>query len=449
MANIIPSPLLSDVNKNIVDEQVIASNPIPMAGPSLDGQAPAIQPLPLVPSTLPAVNPNILPADQMQVIPTQPVAAPIVVQPAGPDMSAYNKMDREVNNIKAIGTKAAVEENIIADGYVQEQNRFAKEQDDLLNKRYEEVEKKQLAAQAIIDQVANQTIDPNRVFSSMSTGERIGTFLMAFMSGDYGTARINRMIDQDVNAQISMRDNKLGAAKSTVTMYSQLLDQFKDHQTARAALRASQYQAMQVKLNALGATTRNADFQMKTVNMSNELEKEKQNTLLDFSKRQQLLQAANITPETTINEIQDEKTRERFVPGLGLAATKEDAAKLKDEGAVVFQALENIKALKGYIGLGSKISPSQKAEVESEIGTLVGAMKIPIVGTGAFSDSEREFVKGLIGDPSQLFSLNTSVKAKLAKLEAILVRSRNVKAKAYGLTPPKNTSDLINSKRVK
>jgi hypothetical protein len=441
------------------DAQYAAANPETVPEPQLsmdEIRAKYIKPEIAQVATVPVQSTTLAqPIDPSQYDPAYTPPAPAPAQPTvqqqtSPINQPFDKLSKSLEGAVAMGADAAAKENALAAGYMAEQNKFAKEQNDVIDAQFEAAQKKQLEAQELIDKVANKEIDPNRVFNNMGTGQKVAVFALSALAGNQGSQYLDRLVEQDVKAQTDQKNTLLEAAKGRKTMYSQLLDQFKDKQSAKYALKAMQYQAMQTQINALGSQSKNAEFQAKSAGIGAEIENKRNDALAEFTKRQQLLSATNISPETKINQIQDEKTRERFVPGLGLAASKEDATKLKEQGATTYSALGNINALKKYIGKPfNSISPQARAEIQSEIGTLVGAMRVPIVGPGAFTDSEREFVKDLIGDPSKLFSLDSTTKAKLAKLESILLRSRNVTAKAYGLDPAPLAEDLINPNRVK
>lgn len=421
-------------------------SPVPMPA-----AMPVPMPAPATPVVAPQQNVDTLPLDQgiPLYVPPQPAAQPQIAQPQI-DLSGFNKITKAGERAMQMGMKAAQEENALAEGYMQENEKFMKEQDDILQAKTQAIQEKQLEIQNSLDKVASQEIDSNRVFSSMGTGQKIGTFIMAALAGSRGAETLNRMIDNDIKAQTENKNSKIEALKGQKSLYNELLAQHKDVFATKSALKAMQYQALQVKLNALGSQTKNADFQLKLAGLNNEIEANKQKAINDFVERTQKLQTTNINANTTLDQITNKDDRERFVPGLGLAAGKEDATKLKEQGATTYAALGNIKALKSYMDKPFKsLNPSQRAEIQSEIGTLVGAMRVPIVGPGAFTDSERNFVKDLIGDPSQIMTLDSTTKAKLAKLEQILLRSRNATAKAYGLNPAPLAQDLLNKERVK
>jgi hypothetical protein len=60
--------------------------------------------------------------------------------------------------------------------------------------------------------------------------------------------------------------------------------------------------------------------------------------------------------------------------------------------------------------------------------------------------NQKEIDKVLTTEYRETFQ---NLQAKLAKLENILVRSKNATAKAYGLNPAPMASDLLNKERVK
>lgn len=111
-----------------------------------------------------------------------------------------------------------------------------------------------------------------------------------------------------------------------------------------------------------------------------------------------------------------EEMQKLAVPGVGIALSDKDAGFLKDYTAnykKVKGLIQNIKDISDGI---TKVDREDIAKVQSNLAQLVGALRIDIVGPGAFTDSEREFVKGIIGDPTLLFGAESIERAKLDQL---------------------------------
>lgn len=98
------------------------------------------------------------------------------------------------------------------------------------------------------------------------------------------------------------------------------------------------------------------------------------------------------------------------------ARTKDDAKTLKEavvsSGAAI-QDLEDIKRLGTDV---SMLDVSKRGQIQQKIMTAIGKLRLSVLGPGAMTDSEREFLRENIGDPSRLFSTEANEKAKLDQL---------------------------------
>lgn len=112
---------------------------------------------------------------------------------------------------------------------------------------------------------------------------------------------------------------------------------------------------------------------------------------------------------------------ERFVGSklfgnfTALGGAKE-AAKLREEVTNtenIVNGLDRLVTLTTDINL---LDRKARAKADQEIATLIGKLRIPITGPGAFTDSEREFIKEIIGDPTKITSLESNERAKLTNL---------------------------------
>lgn len=98
----------------------------------------------------------------------------------------------------------------------------------------------------------------------------------------------------------------------------------------------------------------------------------------------------------------------------GRARTKEEAAKFREtktdiEGVV--QGINEVEKIgKQYVGKNWLTGGVDKRELQKlaqqKVGLLVGALRLPITGPGAMTDSERKFIEGLIGNPTTVFSIS-------------------------------------------
>jgi hypothetical protein len=106
-----------------------------------------------------------------------------------------------------------------------------------------------------------------------------------------------------------------------------------------------------------------------------------------------------------------------FIKGIGTARTPSDAEALK-----VFASGHNksISLINDIKDLGQNIGVFDRkkiAKIQSKLALLVGSLRIDVVGPGAFTDSEREFIKEIVGDPSKVTGAES---IEFAKLESLL-----------------------------
>jgi hypothetical protein len=165
-----------------------------------------IEPQDSAPQSLPPLTPEqlagtsqIAPDQGMPVyVPPQQVAPIAPIAPQAPDLSGFDKINKAGQRAFQIGAKAAAEENALAEGYLQENERFMKEQDDIIQAKTQAIQEKQLEIQNNLDKISSQEIEPNRVFNNMGTGQKIGTFIMSALAGSRGIDILNRMVDNDI-----------------------------------------------------------------------------------------------------------------------------------------------------------------------------------------------------------------------------------------------------------
>lgn len=128
--------------------------------------------------------------------------------------------------------------------------------------------------------------------------------------------------------------------------------------------------------------------------------------------------------------------RAREVAGVGFAPTAE-AAKTVRESAVTTDTVTNgLKRLKEITKItGKSLVPAIRAEADTIRSTLVGALRVPITGPGAMSDTEREMLMNLIPATTDLFSLDSNTIKRIDTLDKRIKGSYAATLKANGLNP--------------
>lgn len=168
---------------------------------------------------------------------------------------------------------------------------------------------------------------------------------------------------------------------------------------------------------------RSGDGQVSPLNL---FVKEDSSKLLDSAVKQQ---------QFAINkEKLGQMERDRLVPGLGLANTKEGAAKIKDLKRDMDAAQDSIEQLAQIADTpGKKFDLRTRAKADQLQKTLIGQLRIALTGPGALSDSERQLIEGAIANPTDIFSLDTTNRQRLSTLKNILDRKVALAAQSEGI----------------
>jgi hypothetical protein len=126
---------------------------------------------------------------------------------------------------------------------------------------------------------------------------------------------------------------------------------------------------------------------------------------------------------------------EKSIPGFkGLVPTVDEAKKLREELPAQTGILDGLKRLNDMFSVPNASTDLKlRAEADTIIGTLVGALRVPITGPGAMTDGERTFIQGLIGSPTKLFSLSSVEKVKLKTITGRLQKALDDRVKLLGL----------------
>jgi len=144
-----------------------------------------------------------------------------------------------------------------------------------------------------------------------------------------------------------------------------------------------------------------------------------------------------------------EDIRERMVPGMGIARSPELSNKIIEETSAATKAKALLTQLREKTGGFKRFNLIDRAEAESLMAQLTGLLRVPIVGPGAFTDSERAFIADkIIGNTNALLQLNDVTRARMDALEASLDRSINETARAYGVEPFQNEAQRAYNDRL-
>tara|TARA_S200002703_G_scaffold153273_1_gene154659 strand:+ start:1349 stop:2779 length:1431 start_codon:yes stop_codon:yes gene_type:complete len=131
-----------------------------------------------------------------------------------------------------------------------------------------------------------------------------------------------------------------------------------------------------------------------------------------------------------------DSVKSRFIPGLGTAPSVETAKEMRTLQLADDQIQTGIGRLLEILDTpGKRFDFNLKKEANTIVGLLTGALRVPIVGPGAFSESEKEMIEKIIANPTKLFSIDSNTRTSLKTLSTRMRADRDSYAKLIGLDP--------------
>lgn len=205
--------------------------------------------------------------------------------------------------------------------------------------------------------------------------------------------------------------------KAVQRIEDQIIEKKKYDEVQKKELRKQLLEEAQFKLKEQEAVTDSVEKQMRIRKLAGEITKLQleNNAALTFESTMKSSQ--NMTQEDLY--ALDPKVQETFVrlPNGNFAKTtgKPAADKLREYMAETGTVVPELMQLRGKIGSAdfSKLSLQDRAEVQTKLSSLVGALRLPIVGPGPMTETERKFIISTIGDPNKIFTLPSIEVAKL------------------------------------
>lgn len=310
-------------------------------------------------------------------------------------------------------------------------------------------QKQEQAVQQDLDKIRNdiatQKIDPTRVWSNMSTGNRvlagISIFLGGVAGGMQGTENralkiINDAIDKDIDSQKSELGKKQNLLAINLQKYRNIQDAAAATKAQLMAVTQSQVQSAAAKAGSKQALAAAQMFQGQT-----ELEMGKIKMQLAASQMTQnkLVDPRGMSPQEAMKmsqEIQDKLVQlpnGQYYP----AFNRESAKNVKDVQTEIYNALNQINMAKKFMEQGATLpftARNAKADMLSQ-NILLAAKSDALFKLGALTNADIDIIKPLIPDVGSFFQERN--KAKLDNLENILMGKLNAyySANMPGLNP--------------
>lgn len=310
-------------------------------------------------------------------------------------------------------------------------------------------QKQEQAVQQDLDKIRNdiatQKIDPTRVWSNMSTGNRVLAGISIFLGGVAGGMQgtdnkalkiINDAIDRDIDTQKSELGKKQNLLAINLQKYRNIQDAAAATKAQLMAVTQAQVQSAAAKAGGKQALAAAQMFQGQT-----ELEMGKLKMQLAASQLTQnkLTDPRGLTPQEAMKMSQDIKdTLVQLPTGQYYPAFNAQSAKnVKDVQADIYNVMNQIQMAKKFMESGYTLPTTDrnaKAEMLSQ-NILLAAKSDALFKLGALTNADIDLIKPLIPDVGSFFQERN--KAKLQNLENILMGKLNAyySANLPGLNP--------------
>lgn len=312
----------------------------------------------------------------------------------------------------------------------------------------EEVALNQRRADDLFMAVANGKVDPNRVWANADVGQRIGAGIGILLSGlgqglaggpNLALQQIDRTIERDIAAQkdnLDRQQNLLGyylqRGRDMSTAHQLAKADLKDMLAAQLSTVAAKYggqeagaraQLLMGQLRTEAAGKRQEmmarDFAMKQQAMAAQAEMQQRLLLAQFEMGPRTAAGGRHMPPEAVG-LYPEKQQEQFVKLPDGSMGRIPDAKVRDRYTRAMQTVGEVRsALTQYMALTESghtvIHPTDRGDAQTLQTSLIMKMK-QLYELGALQEHELKQMEKLIPDITAVFSLNSTSKAKLNRL---------------------------------
>lgn len=340
-------------------------------------------------------------------------------------------------------------------------NRFSREMQDI------EAENDKL-----MKDIQDSKIDPSRYMGNMSTGAKIATAIGIVMGGVGGALTgtenaalkvVNQQIQDDIKAQQANLGKKETLLSANMKRYRDLRDAYDataiqmgriaEMQLKSATARAGSDLAKARGMQALGeiqGTLQEQERKLAVRRMAANLMSGGGGSSGGDGTGMLASRGQGMNPQdlpailSAVYEMDPEQGKllqERFVPGLGIATTKEDAKHLKQLNATVKNVSTGVEQLMTLADKSlENFSPTDRAEAKTIASMMIGELRLPIVGPGAVSEKELELLNDIVANPTEMTRLDSTAKASLKKLQSRLRDKLDADSAARGIQGARENS---------
>jgi hypothetical protein len=133
-------------------------------------------------------------------------------------------------------------------------------------------------------------------------------------------------------------------------------------------------------------------------------------------KRLQLMQKVRGEELASMSDAKERFVGSKLFGNYTALGDAKAAQTLRDNVTNVENTIDGLNRIMSLSENITLLDRDRRAATEQEIAKIVGKLRIPITGPGAFTDSERDFIKDMIGDPTKISSLESTERFKLEQL---------------------------------
>lgn len=293
--------------------------------------------------------------------------------------------------------------------------------------------------------VSKLSVDKNKFWADKTTGDKIGLgiglLLGAFGAANTGVNSVASMIDKAIDRDINIQNANIASQKENVLaqrgILSSMRQNFSDSQAARTAAKAAYLENAKLEIQKIASKYAGPEIQAKAAGLIGQLETLKQGQVAELQKR--AMATMPVGPDVNPEMLTPEQ-RDRYVPGYGLAITKEGATKANEAVGNFRGVNDTIDQLVGFTKItGSSVTPTMRSQANTIASVLKAQLRLPLLGPGAVSDTERAILNDIVADPTSIFSLDANNKIKLETLKKTLKTKLDGEIRQFGLRDPNAT----------
>ena len=393
--------------------------------PPVEMAAPEAQETPVMPSTVPVVESEVQTINSTEKKATE--AAKKAQEDIQKGIEAERKAQEELYEVDAKKAREAFNLNQEAQ---QIEAKAAEEVQKIQAEGNVEIENRLLELEQKTENLANREYEG--YWAKKSTGQKIlGAISLALgayasaLTGGPNTALniISKAADDDFRNFQNTTANKIKAINQSRLSAETKRRLISDQVMSLEAKKLSDIKIIQNKIGNLSNKFADPESKAKLAQLSAQLDQKAaaarqqfEMALTETVQTNVQRKIANIKIDPTTGQPQVPVDQAKEIPGYGQARTEKEAIKLRERKTSTEEAAAAADRIEALWAGKTKFDPrnlEDLAALRTELGLIQGSMRLALVGPGAVTDAEREFMNSLIGDPSKVLSFEDVEKAKL------------------------------------